>query len=195
MSGENTTESKVDTTNSTANKERDSHVRKTKGNMLNVVLGLIIVVLLGVVGFMGYQFLQEDPEEEESYDGRATFVNQENVDEVRDSLDDEIEDATYTASMTVDWRFYDGKSVSTTAVVENMKDNKRTVYFDVNLKETGELVYSSPYLPVGARLEGFALDKNLPKGDYPAVVTYYLVDDDHKVITTVSVAITIHVSN
>lgn len=195
MSGENTTESKVDATNSTTNKNKGNHVRKTKGNMLNVILSLIIVVLLGVVGVMAYQFLQDDPDKEELSDGRATFVNQENVDEVRDSLDDEIEDATYTASMTVDWRFYDGKSVSTTAVVENMKDNKRTVYFDVNLKSTGELVYSSPYLPVGSRLEGFALDKNLPKGEYPAVVTYYLVDDDHKVITTVSVAITIHVSN
>lgn len=196
MSGENTTESKEDTTKSTTGKGSDNHVRKTKGNALNVVLSLIIFFLLGVVGVMGYQFLQEDPDQEESYDdGRATFINQENVDEIKDSLDDKIEDATYTASMTVDWRFYDGKSVSTTAVVENMKDNKRTVYFDVNLKSTGELVYSSPYLPVGARLEGFALDKNLPKGDYPAVVTYYLVDDDHKVITTVSVAITIHVLN
>ncbi len=196
MRGENTTESKVDTTNNTAaNGEKGNHVRKAKGNKLNVVLGLIIVLLLGVVLFMGYQILQEEPEKEESYDGRATFVDQGNVDEVRDSLDDEIEDATYTASMTVDWRFYDGKSVSTTAFVENMKDNKRTVYFDVNLKSTGELVYSSPYLPVGAKLEGFALDKALPKGDYPAVVTYFLVDDDHKVITKVSVAITIHVLN
>ena len=196
MRGENTTESKVDTTNNTAtNGEKGNHVRKAKGNKLNVVLGLIIVLLLGVVLFMGYQILQEEPEKEESYDGRATFVDQGNVDEIKDSLDDEIEDATYTASMTVDWRFYDGKSVSTTAFVENMKDNKRTVYFDVNLKSTGELVYSSPYLPVGAKLEGFALDKALPKGDYPAVVTYFLVDDDHKVITKVSVAITIHVLN
>ena len=195
MRGENTTESKVDATNSTANVKKDSCTRKTKINKLNVVLSLIIIVMLGIVGFMGYQILQEEPDKEESYDGRATFVDQENVDEVRDSLDDEIEDASYTASMTVDWRFYDGKSVSTTAFVENMKDNKRTVYFDVNLKSTGELVYSSPYLPVGSKLEGFALDKELSKGDYPAVVTYYLVDDDHKVITKVSVAITIHVSN
>ena len=196
MRGENTTESKVDAINSATSEERGSRVHKTKGNIFNIVQSLIIVVLLGVVGVMGHQFLQEEPEKKESHeDGRATFVNQENVDEVKDSLDDKLEDLTYTTSMTVDWRFYDGKSVSTTAVVENMKDNKRTVYFDVNLRSTGELVYSSPYLPVGAKLEGFALDKNLSKGDYPAVVTYYLVDDDHKVLTKVSVAVTIHVLN
>lgn len=183
MGEENTTESKG---NSSAPAPK---------NNTNKVLILIIVILVGVVGVMGYQFLQKDEDDRQVHNGRATFVSEKNVDEVKELLEEEVEDAYYTASMNIDWNFYDGKSVSTNAYVENAKENNRTVYFDVNLNSTGELVYSSPYLPVGETLEGFALDKELPAGDYPAVLTYYLVDDNHEVITTVAVAITIHVLN
>lgn len=134
-------------------------------------------------------------QESKPKDGRATFVSKENLDEVKEQLAQPVEDADYTTSMTIDWNFYDGKSVSTNAYVENAIENQRTVYFDVNLTSTGELVYSSPYLPVGEKMEGIALDKQLSKGDYPAILTYHLVDDNHEEITTVSVAITLHIQN
>lgn len=166
-----------------------------KKNKTNKVLVFVILILVAIVGIMAYQFLQKNDDEREVYDGRATFVSEKNVDEVRDWLEEEVEDAYYTTCMTYDWSFYDGKSVSTDAYVENPTENTRIVYFDVNLANTGELVYSSPYLPVGEALQGFALDVELSTGDYPAVVTYHLVDDEHQEITTVAVSINIHVLN
>lgn len=159
-----------------------------------VALSSVIVVLGVAVGAMAVTLLKEEPYEKPT-DGRATFVTEENVDEVLEEIQKPVEDAYYTTSMTIDWNFYDGQSASTTAEVSNVTANKRTVYFDVNLESTGELVYSSPYLPVGTTMNGIILDVDLDQGDYPAVVTYHLVDDDHNEVATVAVAITIHVLN
>lgn len=195
MGGKNTTENKVEMKNTTANGGSDNNVRKNSGNRVNVILVLIIVILLGVVGFMAHQFLQEDEDDRNVHDGRGTFVSSENVDQIKDSMNDKIEGASYTACMNVDWNFYNGKAASTNAYVENVKENTHTVFFDVRLQSTGEVVYSSPYLPLGAKLEKFALAVDLSAGDYPAIVTYVLVDEEYNEISSVSVAVTIHVLN
>lgn len=155
---------------------------------------IIIVLLICLVLVLIYALFRPKPAPEELSDGRATFVSPDNVEEVRQQLNEPVRDAYYTTSMTVDWYFDNGKAVSTSSYVENSTKNTRTVYFDVTL-EDGELIYSSPYLPVGERIEQITLNRDLDAGDYPAVCTYYLVDDDHKVLTHVSVAVTIHVLN
>ncbi len=166
-----------------------------QGKKTIIVLSSIICVLVVAVVALAYSYFTKDEKEEIAKDGRATFVSKENVEEVKEALDTPIEDAYYTTSMTIDWNFYDGKSASTNAYVENATSNKRTVYFDVYLESTGELVYSSPYLPVGEKMNEIVLDKALDKGDYPAIVIYHLVDDEHQEITTVAVAITLHILN
>lgn len=175
--------------NSTSGGEGNAPKRKK----VNGVLIGVILVLVAVVGILIYALFRPEPQEAPT-DGRATFVSPDNVEEVKQQLSQPITDAYYKTSMTVDWYFDNGKAVSTSAYVANHEDNTRTVYFDVNL-ESGDLVYSSPYLPVGEKMEQITLDKDLDAGDYPAVCTYYLVDDDHNVITHVSVAVTIHILN
>lgn len=125
--------------------------------------------------------------------GRGTVATEENVDELREQMEQPIEDAYYTAVMTVDWEFADSKSESTTARVRNSELNTRTVYFDLTLADTGELLYSSPYIPVGESLENIKLDADLPAGEYAGVVTYHLVDDDFAEITTTSLGVTLHI--
>jgi hypothetical protein len=95
--------------------------------------------------------------------------------------------------MNTDWDFQTSQTPSHNAYVENAPQNTRMVYFDVILDDTNELVYSSPFIPVGGKLEEFALDAKLSKGDYAATVIYHLVDDDHKEITTVSVSVNLHI--
>jgi hypothetical protein len=46
------------------------------------------------------------------------------------------------------------------------------------MQDSGENVYSSPVLPVGAELTNFALDKELPAGTYQATVMYKLLSDE-----------------
>ena len=103
------------------------------------------------------------------------------------------EAAYYTCEMNVEWNFKSAAEASYNAYVANSKFNTHTVYFDVNLKDSGELVYSSPYIPVGAQLDEIKLLTELAKGDYDAIVTYYLVNDDKEVLSNVSVAVMLHV--
>mgnify|MGYP003299972953 CR=1 FL=1 len=172
-----------------------SSSEQKKNKKVIVALSGTVAVLAVAVGVMAVSLLNNDESTEKPTDGRATFVSQDNVEEIQAELNKPVEDAYYTTSMTIDWEFHDGKSASTTAEVSNVTANTRTVYFDVNLESTGELVYSSPYLPVGSTMNGIILDVDLDKGDYPAVVTYHLVDDEKNEVATVAVAITIHVLN
>lgn len=127
--------------------------------------------------------------------GRGTLVTPENVQELIAAEPVTNTDAAYTVSMSIDWSFEDGTSLSRNAYVENHVSNSRTVYFDLMLADTLELVYSSPYIPVGSTLQDFALDKDLEAGDYLAIVEYHLVDDDHNELSTVSVTVNLHILN
>jgi len=123
------------------------------------------------------------------------FVNENNVEEIRKQLNEPVEDGYFKTKMSVDWNFKNGSSVSDDAFVTNSEDNTRMVYFDVILRDTDETVYSSPYLPTGTTLDEIELDKSLSAGDHNAIVTCHLVDDDKQELSTVSVAVTIHVLN
>jgi hypothetical protein len=126
-------------------------------------------------------------------EGRGTVVNEDNVEEVLEKMKEPVQDGYYRMRMNNDWTFPAGDKPSTNAYVENADTNTRTVYIDVFRDDTEELVYSSPFIPVGAKIEKFALDAKLPKGEYAATATYHLVDDNHNEITTASVAVTLRV--
>lgn len=123
--------------------------------------------------------------------GRGILVTPENADETSHAPGEPNPDAQYTISMNTNWEFETAQTPSRNARVRNLERNSRTVYFDVNLRETGELVYSSPFIPLGGMIENFALDVNLGAGVYNAVVRYFLVDDDNEVISDVAVSVTL----
>ena len=124
---------------------------------------------------------------------RGTVVTEDNLDEIREALARPPEDAYYMSSMSVEWTFDRWDRPSRDAYVENSESNERTVFFDVFLDGTRELIYSSPYIPVGGKLEDFALDTEVQAGEYTATVVYFLVDDDYEVITDVSVMIWLNI--
>lgn len=165
-----------------------------------IALMVVVIVLLCVV-IITLNKKQTLPEPDvvqptAPLSGRGTLVTPDNVQElIEQAQSDANTDASYTASMNIDWYFEDGASVSSNAYVENHASNSRTVYFDLFLAESEQLVYSSPYIPVGSTLQEFALDERLARGDYPAVCVYHLVDDEHNEVSTVSVAVTLHVLN
>ena len=152
-----------------------------------IVIFLIVIIIL--------LLKRNDKPEISSLGSHSTLVTTENIDEVEAKIEKVSADDSYRATMSVDWTFENGTAKSTDAYVENSITNSRTIYFDVNLSSTNELIYSSPYLPLGSKLNNITLIKNLDAGDYPALVTYYLVDDDQNVIANVSLAITVHVLN
>jgi len=158
---------------------------------IRIIIAVSTVVIVAMAGTIVYLLQQKDNSEIVKKDGRPTVVSEENVDEIIATMDEPVADGSYEVSMNTKWTFDGDKS---NAFVENSVNNTRTVYFDVTLADTGELVYSSPYIPVGEKVEGFALDTKLESGSYDAVVTYHLVDDNHEEVSNLGITVTFQVN-
>lgn len=167
--------------------------KKNKKPSPAVIICIILLIVVAGLVLVLINFLGREPEEED-ISGRGTLATEDNVEDLIAEMEQNT-DAAYTVSMNIDWNFEDGTSPSSNAYVENDISNSRTVYFNLMLADTSEVIYSSPFIPLGSTLTDFALDKDLAAGDYPAIVEYHLVDDDHNEISTVSVTVTLHILN
>ncbi|MBR1444800.1 MAG: hypothetical protein IJ583_14860 [Firmicutes bacterium] len=162
-----------------------------------ILIGLGLVVIIGLIGAVVYLLMQpkevvkETITAERKVVGKGTVVTPDNVEELRKG--ETVEDGYYNADMNVDWTFETATTPSEDAYVRNGVLNTRTVYMDVILPDTNEVVYSSPYIPVGAELTGFALDKEIPAGDYDAVAKYHLVDENNNELSDVSLTVKLHI--
>lgn len=179
--------------------KQESATKRT--NRLPVILvaitALIVIVVLLVVIIL---LLKREPEivETESTPAgyvRGTVLTEDNVDEVLAQAAEPVEAGYYNCTMNVEWHFEDSSKASYDAYVLNSSINTHTVYFDVNLEETNELVYSSPYIPVGLGVDEIQLSSELAAGTYPAVVSYHLVDEDNNELSTVAVTVTLYIEN
>ena len=165
--------------------------KKVSVSVIVAIVAVIIVLLLAIV--LVYMFTKED--EKPELGGRATIVTEDNVDNIIASMNERNTDASYTVTMTNEWTFENGQASAENFYVKNTENNSRTVYFDLVLYDTDEVIYSSPYIPVGEAMNTFTLDKDLDAGDYNVIMVYHLVDDNRAELTAVSVAVVIHILN
>lgn len=178
-----------------------------KNKPIGIAIVCLLVVLICLVGVLIYLFLR--PQDDTVTDGtpqlierqptenlreqRLIIATPENADEITEMLERQSEDAYFTASMNTEWLFPSGSEPSSNAYVANSTANTRMIYFDLVLEATDEILFSSPYIPVGARLDEVILNTALPAGNHPATVVYNLVDDDFQEVATLSVAVILRV--
>ena len=167
-----------------------------------IILGVMVVICAAAVVTLVSVLLNNSNDDEHLLDdtpvprgtvGTGVVVTEDNLQEALDWLSRPLEDATYTTSMNIEWVFERWNTPSLNAFVENYHTNNRTVYFDLWLDATEELLFTSPYIPVGAELDEMRLIKQLPAGVYPSTVTYFLVDDDYNEVANLSVAVTVRI--
>ena len=145
--------------------------------ILGVLLIIIIVSATAIILHLSNRQVQ-NPSETETKPKKDLIVNEENASSIREELmnpETDVAPPTYDVMMNADWYFQDGKSPSKNASVSNYKTNSNVVYFDVILQDSNEVVYSSPYISVGAEINHFQLDKPLEEGTYDAVCKYYIL--------------------
>lgn len=121
------------------------------------------------------------------------FVSEDSADDIMEEMANKVADGMFECEMTMSWTFQDGKSVASNAYVANSENNLHTLYFDVYDNSTDELLYSSPMMPVGTELREIQLEKELPAGDYSALVMYTLVDENYEEVSQVGFNITISI--
>lgn len=122
-------------------------------------------------------------------------IDEGNYADVIAELDRKAKEGMFEVKMNSSWTFPDGKSASTDASVANSSANHKPFYFEVSVGETEEIIYTSPKVPVGSKVTGFALTKDLDAGTYDCVCTYHLLNDDDTIATSASVTVTVVVEN
>lgn len=149
--------------------------KKDKGK--KVIILIVLLLLLAVISAMGAVIykLANKPEEEPVKVDRK--VSEGLV--VDGQVNQKASEARFTTDMNMVWTFPSGNPASNNAVIGNSTSNSYDLYFEVYLdNEEQTLLYSSPVLPVGKRLDQLVLDQALPDGTYDAICTYHLLDDE-----------------
>lgn len=165
-------------------KREQEQKKRGKGGILIALALIVIAVLIGVIVYL----LLRKPEDEK----RNVVVTPENVERVLEEAEEAVLDGYYTVSMNPTWHFANGSEASYDAVVENVAENTNDVYFDIILEADEEnVLYKSPIIPRGSRLEEIILDEALEAGTYPCVVIYNLVDEEQNTLSTLRVALEI----
>ena len=167
-----------------SSQEENQKVRRKKRMIIIAFVILLVALIICIL------LLLRKPEEE----GR-NFVDRDNVDTIMEDMTKKVAEGMFECMMTTEWTFENGDSESPNAYVANVENNRYTIYFDVYEKESNELLYSSPLLPVGTEIRNIKLDKKLAAGEYKAVVMYTLVDDDEQEVSSAGFNITISINN
>ncbi len=146
--------------------------KKSKKKML--MIGLVVLLLCIIIGLgTAVYLLLHKPEEPKP----ERAVSEGLV--VDGGIDEKASNARFTTDMNMIWTFPSGSARSNNAIIGNSASNQYECYFEVYLDDGEQtLLYSSPVLPVGKRLEELKLNQVLEDGTYDAVCTYHILDDE-----------------
>lgn len=174
-----------------SSQDNAGNVKGGSGVKVLIVIGcLIIIALICVIVILLI------PKEEKQEETRNVVVTQDNVEEVVEQMEksEPVEPGYFQTSMTNEWHFADGTSASADSYVANVESNTNDIYFDLVLAEDEtHFVYKSPVIPRGAHLDNIVLDEDLDPGTYDCVMIYHLVDEKQNTVSTLRIAMTIHV--
>lgn len=150
--------------------------------MILIIVGVVVLCATAVVIVW---LLRSKPEEKVDMNSAGIqIISEENVMQIEQELVEKVEKGRFKTYMNVLWRFPDGKSASSNAVMGNSPSNNYAFYFTVTLSDTGEEVFRSGLLPVGTQIEEIKLTKELSQGTYEAVVTVNMMDENGEPVET-----------
>lgn len=182
------------------NKAKAEEKKKNKTVILVVILAVVVIALVGVIVYLlnrGDGNNGDDDTRRNVAGSVRTVIDGDSANDIMSQMREEVAEGMFECQMSMTWTFADGKAESQDAYVANSVNNTHPICFDVYKKDTEELLYSSPVLPVGTDLKNFKLDQELPAGDYQATVMYQLLEDaeSQEEISRAGFVVTIHVLN
>ncbi len=184
----------------TAKNEVETQEKK-KNKAVIIVAAVFLVVVIVLIGIIIYLLNRENSEvenEQRKVAGSArTVIDEDSANNVMDQMREEVAEGMFECQMSMTWTFANGKAESQNAYVANSINNTHPICFDVYMRDTEELLYASPVLPVGTELRNIKLDKELPAGNYQATVMYKLLEDvdSQEEISNAGFVVTINVLN
>jgi hypothetical protein len=141
-----------------------------------LILGAIVIVCAAVI--IGILIMRSMSMDAAQMSRGNLVVDENNLADIQRELDEKVAKGMFETHMNTTWTFPDGESASIDAIMGNAPSNNYPFWFEVILSDTGETVYTSSLMPVGTQLQEIKLAQNLDQGEYPAVMTIHLIDED-----------------
>jgi hypothetical protein len=159
---------------------QNKHIALILGGVLIVAAAVVTVILLTRAPASGLPVIDES-----------------NLNDVLTELNRKVERGYFETYMNTEWRFPNGESPSSNAIMGNAEANNFPFWFTVTLDD-GREVYSSTLLPIGTSLKEIILSEDLDAGVYPATLDINMIDpdnDNEEVETNAAFNITLIVEN
>ena len=154
-------------------KKSEAYKKIGIGAAIVVVIAIIILLLLRSSGgpIDGPGGLELDPSATEGGWDEA------DLDAIRDSLNEKVEEGMINISMNTSPVFSDGESEGSLMIV-NEDINRYPISVEITRNDNGEVIYTSKAVPVGSKIEADTLDVDLPAGTYECTAMFFNLDPD-----------------
>lgn len=147
-------------------KEKNTQ-EQTKSKKKKKIIIVIIILILIIVAIVIY-FLTH----------RGEAMNEGNYKQIMEEMSDRVSEGYFETYMNNQWTFADGTSETKDAILGNSPNNAKPIRCEVVLDDTGEKIFSTDVMPVGAELPPFKLDVDLEAGTYEATCNVFLLDEE-----------------
>lgn len=132
----------------------------------------VLVAAVGATSAAVVFFMGNKGEETGGY-----TMNQDNYQQIAEEMDSKVEAGYFETYMNTEWTFEDGAMETKDAILGNSPNNTKPIRCEVLLEDTGEKIFSTGVLPVGAQVPAFKLDADLEAGTYDATCMIYLMEE------------------
>ena len=126
---------------------------------------------------VGHLLTRKETPEGQAGDVRTYVMDEGNYQQIMEDMTDQVQEGYFETYMTTDWTFPDGNSESTDAMLGNSPNNTKPIRCELLLNETGEKLFETNVLPVGALVSPIKLNRNLDAGTYDATCMIYLMNE------------------
>ena len=145
--------------------------KRTRIKIASIICSVVIVAAVST-----YFILRETTDIFDDEIPRG-ILTEANVRDIQRDIEEKVALGMFETHMNTTWRFPDGRSASSNAIMGNSPSNNFAFWFTLTLPN-GDEIYRSGLLPVGTELAEIVLDTVLSAGTYNAVVSINMVQDD-----------------
>ncbi len=144
--------------------------KKTK-----VIVACVCILALIATGAAVTMFILMNREDDAP---QTTYTMDEgNYQQIMDDMSAQVQEGYFETYMTTEWKFPDGVSEASDAMLGNSPNNTKPIRCELLLDETGEVLFESGVIPVGALVSPIQLERDLEAGTYETTCMIYLMNE------------------
>lgn len=157
---------------------KNKNTKKSEGyKKIGIGAAIVVVVVVIILLLLRSCGAPTDEPGGIEFDPSATAGgwDEADLDAIRDSLNEKVEEGMINISMNTSPVFSDGESAGSLMIV-NEDINRYPISVEITRNDNDEVIYTSKAVPVGSKIEADTLDVDLPAGVYECTAMFYNLD-------------------